>query len=72
MAEEDEILDDIEGEGAGKKKPMGMIIGIIVGLLVLGGGGYSPILPFFRKNPLKRPLRKVRGLPKKRVKKRPT
>ena len=34
---EDDVLDELEG--GDKKKPMGMIIGIIVGLLVLGGGG---------------------------------
>ena len=41
MAEEDGTLEDLEAaEAGGKKKSMGMIIGIIVGLLVLGGGGY--------------------------------
>ena len=49
MAEEDE-LEDIEG--ADKKKPMGMIIGIIVGLLVLGGGGYYAYIAFFQANPV--------------------
>ena len=49
MAEEDE-LEDIEG--ADKKKPMGMIIGIIVGLLVLGGGGYYAYITFFQEKPV--------------------
>ena len=47
MAEED--LDDDE-EGAGGK-PIGMIIGIIVGLLVLGGGGYYAYINFFQEKP---------------------
>ena len=50
MAEEDDILDDDE-EGAGGKKPIGMIIGIIVGLLVLGGGGYYAYINFFQEKP---------------------
>ena len=33
MAEEEDILDELEGAEGGKK-PIGMIIGIIVGLLV--------------------------------------
>ncbi len=45
MAEEDDILEDLEG--ADKKKPIGMIIGIIVGLLLLGGGGYYAYITFF-------------------------
>ena len=49
MAEEDDILDD--EEGAGGKKPIGMIIGIIVGLLVLGGGGYYAYINFFQEKP---------------------
>ena len=49
MAEEDDI-EDIEG--ADKKKPMGMIIGIIVGLLVLGGGGYYAYITFFQEKPV--------------------
>ena len=44
MAEEDDILEALEG--AGKKKPMGMIIVIIVGLLGLGGGGYYAYITF--------------------------
>ena len=52
MAEEDDILDDLEdAEAVGKKKPMGMIIGIIVGLLVLGGGGYYAYITFFQDKP---------------------
>ena len=50
MAEEDDILDD--EEGAGGKKPIGMIIGIIVGLLVLGGGGYYAYINFFQEKPV--------------------
>ena len=50
MAEEEDILDDDE-EGAGGKKPIGMIIGIIVGLLVLGGGGYYAYINFFQEKP---------------------
>ena len=49
MAEEEDILDD--EEGAGGKKPIGMIIGIIVGLLVLGGGGYYAYINFFQEKP---------------------
>ena len=51
MAEDEDILDDLEdAEAAGKKKPWGMIIGIIVGLLVLGGGGYFAYITFFQEN----------------------
>ena len=49
MAEEDD-LEDLEGED--KKKPIGMIIGIIVGLLVLGGGGYYAYITFFQEKPV--------------------
>ena len=49
MAEDEDILDD--EEGAGGKKPIGMIIGIIVGLLVLGGGGYYAYINFFQEKP---------------------
>ena len=53
MAEEEEILDDLEAaEAKGKKKPIGMIIGIIVGLLVLGGGGYYAYITFFQEKPV--------------------
>ena len=49
MAEEEDILDDLEAaEAGGGKKPWGMIIGIIVGLLVLGGGGYYAYITFFQ------------------------
>ena len=52
MAEEDDILDDLEAaEAGGKKKPWGMIIGIIVGLVVLGGGGYYAYITFFQDKP---------------------
>ena len=52
MAEEEDILDELEGaEAAGGKKPIGMIIGIIVGLLVLGGGGYYAYTNFFQEKP---------------------
>ena len=52
MAEEDDILDDLEAaEAGGKKKPWGMIIGIIIGLLVLGGGGYFAYITFFQEKP---------------------
>ena len=47
MAEEED-LDDEEGAGG---KPIGMIIGIIVGLLVLGGGGYYAYINFFQEKP---------------------
>ena len=50
MAEEED-LDDLEGAEAGGKKPIGMIIGIIVGLLVLGGGGYYAYINFFQEKP---------------------
>ena len=48
MAEEED-LDELEGADA--KKPIGMIIGIIVGLLVLGGGGYYAYINFFQEKP---------------------
>ena len=52
MAEDEDILEDLEGaEGGGGKKPIGMIIGIIVGLLVLGGGGYFAYINFFKEKP---------------------
>ena len=35
-----------------KKKPMGMIIGIIVGLLALGGGGYYAYMTYFQEKPV--------------------
>ena len=50
MAEEEDILDELEGAEGGKK-PIGMIIGIIVGLLVLGGGGYYAYTNFFQEKP---------------------
>ena len=50
MAEDEDILGD--DEAAGGKKPMGMIIGIIVGLLVLGGGGYYAYINFFQEKPV--------------------
>ena len=49
MAEEEDLDDE---EGAGGKKPIGMIIGIIVGLLVLGGGGYYAYINFFQEKPV--------------------
>ena len=48
MAEEEDLDDE---EGAGGKKHIGMIIGIIVGLLVLGGGGYYAYINFFQEKP---------------------
>ena len=51
MAEEEDILDEVEGAEGGKK-PIGMIIGIIVGLLVLGGGGYYAYTNFFQEKPV--------------------
>jgi flagellar protein FliL len=55
MAEEDDILDELEAAEApgAKKKPMGMIIGIIVGLLALGGGGYYAYITYFQEKPVK-------------------
>ena len=53
MAEEEEILEDLEAaEAKGKKNPMVMIIGIIVGLLLLGGGGYYAYITFFQEKPV--------------------
>ena len=50
MAEDEDILEGLEGaEAAGGKKKIGMIIGIIVGLLVLGGGGYYAYTNFFKE-----------------------
>ena len=55
MAEEGDILEDLEAADApaAKKKPMGMIIGIIVGLLALGGGGYYAYMTYFQEKPVK-------------------
>ena len=55
MAEEGDILEELEAAEApaGKKKPMGMIIGIIVGLLALGGGGYYAYITYFQEKPVK-------------------
>jgi len=55
MAEEEDILDELEGAEGGKK-PIGMIIGIIVGLLVLGGGGYYAYTNFFQEKPAEEKL----------------
>jgi flagellar protein FliL len=54
MAEEDKILEELEAAEAptAKKKPMGMIIGIIVGLLALGGGGYYAYMTYFKEQPV--------------------
>ena len=52
MAEDEGILEELEGaEAPGGKKKMGMIIGIIVGLLILGGGGYYAYINFFKEKP---------------------
>ena len=68
MAEEDDILEDLEAaEGpAAKKKPMGMIIGIIVGLLALGGGGYYAYMNYFQEQPVEKvPVEGEEGAVKK-------
>ena len=54
MAEEEDILEELEATEApaAKKKPMGMIIGIIVGLLALGGGGYYAYTTYFQEKPV--------------------
>jgi flagellar protein FliL len=54
MAEENDILEELEAAEApaAKKKPMGMIIGIIVGLLALGGGGYYTYMTYFQEKPV--------------------
>jgi len=53
MAEDEDILEGLEGaEAPGGKKKIGMIIGIIVGLLVLGGGGYYAYINFFKEKPV--------------------
>jgi flagellar protein FliL len=50
MAEEEDMLKELEAaEASGSKKSMGMIIGLIVGLLVLGGGGYYAYITFFQE-----------------------
>ena len=66
MAEDEDILDDLEdAEAAGKKKPWGMIIGIIVGLLVLGGGGYFAYITFLQEKPVEEtPAEGKEGAPK--------
>jgi flagellar protein FliL len=54
MAEEDNILEELEAaeKPTAKKKPMGMIIGIIIGLLALGGGGYYAYITYFQEKPV--------------------
>ena len=53
MAEEEEILEDLEAaEAKGKKNPMVMIIVIIVGLVVVCGGGYYGYITFFQEKPV--------------------
>ena len=54
MAEEGDILEDLEAADApaAKKKPMVMIIGIIIGLLALGGGGYYAYITYFQEKPV--------------------
>jgi len=53
MAEDEDILEGLEGaEAPGGKKKMGMIIGIILGLLILGGGGYYAYINFFKEKPV--------------------
>jgi flagellar FliL protein len=53
MAEDEDILKELEAaEGTGGKKKLGMIIGIIVGLAVLGGGGYYAYTNFFQEKPV--------------------
>ena len=53
MAEDEDILEELEAaEATGGKKPIGMIIGIVVGLLVLGGGGYYAYINFFQEKPV--------------------
>jgi flagellar protein FliL len=52
MAADEDILDELEaGEAKGGKKKIAMIIGIILGLLVLGGGGYYAYINFFQEKP---------------------
>jgi flagellar protein FliL len=52
MAQDEDILEELEAaEATGSKKSMGMIIGILVGLLVLGGGGYYAYITFFQEKP---------------------
>lgn len=53
MAEDEDILEELEAaEATGSKKPIGMIIGIILGLAVLGGGGYYAYITFFQEKPV--------------------
>ena len=53
MAEDEDILKELEAaEDTGGKKKLGMIIGIIVGLAVLGGGGYYAYTNFFQEKPV--------------------
>ena len=68
MAEEDNILEELEAAEAptAKKKPMGMIIGIIVGLLALGGGGYYAYMTYFQEQPVEKvPVEGEEGAVKK-------
>lgn len=56
MAEEDEILEELEAveAAASSRKSIRVIIGIIIGLLVLGGVGYVgyyAYINFFREKP---------------------
>lgn len=54
MAEDQDILDELEaGSGGGTgKKPLVTILMILVGLLVLGGGGYFAYTKFFQEKPV--------------------
>ncbi len=52
MAEDQDILDELEAgeaEAPKGKKNLVMILGILVGLLVLGGGGYFAYIKFFQE-----------------------
>ncbi len=52
MAEDEDILEELEAaEAGGGKKSIGMIIGIVLGLLVLGGGGYYAYITYFQEKP---------------------
>ena len=52
MAEDEDLLEELEDADAkGGKKPIGKIIGIIVGLALLGGGGYYAYTNFFQEKP---------------------
>lgn len=49
MAEEKDVLDEVEG--AEKKSPLPLILGILVAVLLLAGGGFYAYVTFIKEKP---------------------